>query len=75
MKQIETALENIDQSFTSVAIPGNAELQSEVEGSNQLQETALAQQDAALDRIEEAAARVGRLGLAIGDELRVRRRI
>jgi hypothetical protein len=62
----------VDQSFTAVAIPGNAELHSEVENSNQQQQAALSQQDAALDRIEEAAARVGRLGLAIGDELRVR---
>jgi hypothetical protein len=72
VNQIQSSLHNVFQSFTAVAVPGNVELHSEVASSNQQQQLALAHQDAALDRIEEAAARVGRLGLAIGDELRVR---
>ena len=72
MRQVAASLENVDQGFPATAIPGNAELHSEVNIANEQQQVALEQQDDALDRIEKAAQRVGQLGLEIHRELGVR---
>lgn len=69
---MQQAIESVEQGFTAVAIPGNAELQGEVDESGQHQQLTLAQQDMALDKIQQAAARVADLGLGMMHELRVR---
>lgn len=71
---MQSAIENVEQGFTAVAIPGNAELQGEVDESGNHQQLTLAQQDMALDKIQQAAARVADLGLGMMHELRVRHR-
>ena len=71
VRQVTDSLENVDQGFPATAIPGNAELHTEVNIANEQQQMAVAQQDDALDRIEKAAQRVGQLGLEIHRELGV----
>lgn len=68
---MQQAIESVEQGFTAVAIPGNAELQGEVDEAGQHQQLTLAQQDMALDKIQQAAARVADLGLGMMHELRV----
>ena len=72
MQQMEKALVDVAQGFTTVAIPGNAELQGEVDAARQQEQLHLAQQDVALDKIHAAATRVADLGLGMMHELRVR---
>lgn len=72
MRQVLSALENVETGFPAVSIPGNAGLHSEVGTSQEQQQIALEQQDVALDRIEKAAQRVGALGLEIHREIGVR---
>lgn len=72
MQQMEKALFDVGQGFTTVAIPGNAELQGEVDAARQQEQLHLAQQDVALDKIHAAASRVADLGLGMMHELRVR---
>jgi hypothetical protein len=72
VRQVLSSLENVDNGFPAIAIPGNAELHSDVNIANEQQQLALEQQDNALDRIEAAAKRVGELGLEIHRELGVR---
>lgn len=69
-QQMEKALLDVAQGFTTVAIPGNAELQGEVDSARQQEQLHLAQQDIALDKIHAAAARVADLGLGMMHELR-----
>ena len=73
VRQVLSALENIDQGFPAISIPGNADLHSDVGAAQEQQQLALEQQDVALDRIEKAAQRVGALGLEIHREIGVRR--
>ena len=72
MQQMEKSLLDVAQGFTTVAIPGNAELQGEVDAARQQEQLHLAQQDVALDKIHAAATRVADLGLGMMHELRVR---
>jgi hypothetical protein len=72
MQQMDKALQDVEQGFTTVAIPGNAELQHDVEAARQQEQLALAKQDVALDKIHAAASRVADLGLGMMQELRVR---
>jgi hypothetical protein len=72
MQQMDKALSDVEQGFTAVAIPGNAELQGEVDAARQQEQLHLAQQDIALDKIHAAASRVADLGLGMMHELRVR---
>lgn len=74
-KQMQSSIESVEQGFTAVAIPGNAELQGEVDESGHHQQLTLAQQDMALDKIQAAAARVADLGLGMMHELRVQHRL
>eukprot|EP00892_Ulva_mutabilis_P004262 jgi/Ulvmu1/2207/UM013_0053.1 len=69
-KQMQQSIESVEQGFTAVAIPGNAEMQGEVDEAGQHQQLTLAQQDMALDKIQQAAARVADLGLGMMHELR-----
>jgi hypothetical protein len=71
MQQMEKALLDVEQGFTTVAIPANAELQGEVDAARQQEQLHLAQQDIALDKIYAAAARVADLNLGLQQELRV----
>jgi hypothetical protein len=72
VRQVASSLGDVDHGFPAVAVPGNAELASEVNIANEQQQLVLEAQDEALDRIEKAAQRVGQLGLEIHRELGVR---
>jgi hypothetical protein len=65
-------LERDEQGFAAAVMPGNAELQHEIDSADARQQLALAQQDIALDKIDQAAGRVADLCVDMMHELNVR---
>jgi len=73
LQSIAQALAQSATDGASGAAPGNAELAGAVRSHQQQQQLVVVQQDEMLDHIAAAAGRIGQMGLAMNQELKVPR--